>query len=149
MKYTSVPIFSIGCLSRKSSHEVKVRQAKIAVYTIFFISRINLEGNAQTDAVRAHNGITVAVARTVGASGIGEVGVAGIDILRVEVLGVFLQRGDREEVLAGEIDAQILNAGLAQQLLGEGVVDGQVLQTDVTGLLEITGIRLRKNTFGG
>ena len=69
------------------------KQAESKIYVIFFIVVRNLESYAQTDRVRFHDGITVAVAEVVGAELVGSVvRIAGVDTFRVVVFRVLLER---------------------------------------------------------
>jgi len=60
----------------------------------------------------------------------------------IDVLGVLFERRPVAEVLAREIDADLVDAGLLGEGRGDRVADGQVLQAQVADILQVTVVDL-------
>ena len=64
----------------------------------------------------------------------------------IDVLGVLFERRPVAEVLAREIDADLVDAGLLGEGRGDRVADGQVFQAQVADILQVTVVDLAQIT---
>jgi len=97
-----------------------------------------LEGDVDAEREGAGHGVARSRSALVGAAGNRQLGI--------DELAVLFERRPVAEVLAREIDADLVDAGLLGEGRGDRVADGQVFQAQVADILQVTVVDLAQIT---